>query len=217
MVNLINHILKIMKKYQKSTIISTTSNGKFKPTDPLPDLTVSKLGSLFIISDDCEGQEIIFKSFAFGKKINNIFILSPYEVMFLKQIQCNMNLKENETQLWKHCCSFFGPSIFPIHYAIYHFFRCRYWVVRDGSIFGAIFVLYIDHPDQVHSKYTVSLINDWDQVTEIAPSITRVDWAIRKSRILVKVNVPTDSNFDDPSCISNFTIEAICVKRIKVS
>ena len=176
------------------------------------------MASIFIISNDCEGKNIIFKNFGFGRKQNNIFILSPYEAMFIRQIQKDPDMINIEglndiNALWQYCCSLFAPTLFPIQYAIYHYFRCRYWVVRDGSIYGFLFVLYSDHPDQVHSAYTVQLVNDWNEVWEIAPSVTRINWGVKKTSLLVVI--PDECDLNDPNCISNFEIESMCLKRLE--
>lgn len=207
-------------EYKKSYSLNLPENGKFMPTDPLPRLDIKKLYSFFIIPDDCEGQKIIFNHFGFGRKQGNIFILSPYEVLFLSQLQKDPNMisienKNDINELWQYCCSLFGPSIFPIQYAIYHYFRCRYWVVRDGSIYGFLFVLYSDHPDVVHSKYTVQMIEDWNEVLLIAPSITRINWGVRKKALLVRVIVPSESDLKNPDCISTFVIESMCLQRLE--
>lgn len=205
---------KIKKGFEKP------DNGRFIPTDPLPKLLIQKLTSFFIIPDDCEGQKIIFQKFGFGRKQSNIFILSPYEVMFLRQIQKDTSMITIEghndiSELWKYCCSLFAPTVFPIQYAIYHYFRCRYWIVRDGSLYGFLFVLYPDHPDLAHSKYTVQLVNDWNEVWDLAPSTTRINWGVKKTSLLVRVIVPSENDFNDPSCISNFVIESMCLKRLE--
>ena len=208
------------KTYKKSTIFRKPENGKFMPKDPLPKLCIKKLSSFFTISNDDESHKILFNKFGFGRIQSNIFILSPYETMFLYQLQKDpkMIIIEPQTDsfnLWNYCCSLCGPSIFPIHYAIYHYFRCRYWVVRDGSIYGFLFVLYSDHPNLVHSKYTVQLVNNWNNVWEIAPSVTRINWGIKKTSILVRVIVPLEVDYQNPDCISNFTIESMCIQRLE--
>lgn len=213
----------------KSSPFPNKIHGKFQPNELLPPLIIKQLVSIFIVPDDCQGQKILFEKFVFGYKRNNLFILNPYEVFFLNQIQTDASLIHIENfrnpseiggndskKLWNYCCSLFPPTIFPIQYAVYHFFRCRFWVVRDGSIFGALFVLYPDHPNLVHSSFTVSLIYNWQDIKSIAPTLVRINSGIKKSAIVIKVIVPDAPDFTDPNCISSFLVEAVSMNRLKI-
>ena len=189
-------------------------NGKFCPFDKFPPLNISIESNLFIASSKDEKYKDANRFFGFGRFVNEHLLLSPYEVMFLYHIGLSLDIPLKANELWKFCCSLCGKSIFPLHYAVYHYFRCRYWVVRDGSLFGAVFVLYKDHPDIVHSTYTVSLVDNWNCVNKVAPPMSRVDWSIKKSRVLVRVIVPNGVDMSDVSCISKFTIETLILKRV---
>jgi len=66
---------------------------------------------------------------------------------------------------------------FPHKYAVYHHFRSKGWVVKDGCKFGADFLLYKDGPPFYHASYSVCLrrhINDKNLASD--NDIKNLDW-----------------------------------------
>ena len=55
--------------------------------------------------------------------------------------------------MWNKFCNV--DSDFPHQYAVYHHFRSKGWVVKNGCKFGADFLLYKDGPPFYHASYSV--------------------------------------------------------------
>lgn len=188
--------------------------GSFSPDEELPSIVIDYLNNLFIVKETQIGRDKLFKSFGFGRYTGNYLILSPYEVFFLSLCGANLQFPCSQQDLWNICCNLCGKSIFPTHFAVYQYFRCRFFVVRDGCTFGCDFVLYEDHPDVVHSTFTVSILDNWDEMNRQIVLSTRVGWSVKKSSILVHVSIPDDVDLSDSKCISLLKIEALQVKRV---
>lgn len=185
--------------------------GKYQPRKDLPDVEIANYGAIFIVPSTCEHQEVLFKTFCFGKFTKNMLVLTPYEVFFINLIQ----QKENLSELWQTCSKMCKPGMFASRYAVYHYYRCNLWVVRDGSTFGGDFVLYRDHPDQVHSDYIVIVLDSWenrDQTTIIA---SRVAWSVKKQTLFIRVVIPDGCDLDNHECIQSFVLEDVVMKRVK--
>ena len=50
---------------------------------------------------------------------------------------------------------------FPYQYAVYHHFRAKGYVVKDGTKFGCDFLLYKEGPPFYHAQYSVRIM--WPQ------------------------------------------------------
>lgn len=185
--------------------------GKFEPVRDLPDFEIERYGPLFIVPDTCEHQELIFKTFCFGKFANNLLVLTPYEVFFINLLQGRENLSE----LWQICSRMCKPGFFATRYAVYHHYRCKLWVVRDGSTFGGDFVLYKDHPDQVHSNYIVVVLDKWDDRDKRTIVASRVACSVKKQTLFVRIVIPDGCDLNNYECVQSFTLEDIVMKRVK--
>lgn len=200
------------KQLKKNT---TEGQKKFSPSYELPDFSISKVGNIFFINKSSESVLTLHNKFGFGRYLDEYLILSPYEVFFLSLLKGDIGLPYTTQELWRTFCEFCGPSIFPAHYAVYHHYRCNFWIVRDGTLFGSDFVLYCDHQELVHSSYMVSIVDEWSQIHELSRTLSRIAWSVNKTVILVRVSIPDDANIESHECIQSFQIEAISLKRIK--
>ena len=45
-------------------------------------------------------------------------------------------------------------------YAVYHHFRSKGWVVKDGTKFGVEFLLYQEGPAFFHAQYSVKIVSE---------------------------------------------------------
>jgi tRNA-intron lyase len=189
---------------------------KFTPNAALPRVEILRHGVLFVVPDSDPNGNDLFDHFAFGHFTGPFLVLSPFEVFFLAMLNSDVTAGLTVQDLWIHCSSLFPATVFARHYAVYHYYRCKLWVVRDGSVFGAHFVLYPDHQDLVHSKFMVIVVDDWGERNSEILRVSRITSAVQKSAVLVHVNVPTDANFETPGCLSTFSIEDVTVRRVKV-
>jgi tRNA-splicing endonuclease subunit Sen2 len=195
---------------------SAPGSRKFTPDADLPRVDIICHGDLFAVPESCESRNALFDHFAFGSFNVNLLILSPFEVFFLTMLNSHINIVFDRQQLWDHCCSLFPPTVFAKHYAVYHYYRCNLWVVRDGSVFAAHFVLYPDHPDLVHSKFMVIVMENWEDRDRESLRASRIGWSVRKTVLLVRVVIPEGTDFSNPDCLSTFTIEDVSLKRVKL-
>jgi tRNA-intron lyase len=188
---------------------------QFTPQAALPNVAIVRHGDLFGISESDEHRDDLFDHFGIGYKSGPLLVLSPFEALFLLMLNPAVNIDLNVQELWNHCSMLFPPTVFARYYAVYHYYRCNLWVVRDGSVFGAHFVLYADHPDLVHSKFLVIVMDDWNNRDCEMLRASRIGWSVRKSALLVNVKVPSDADFGASACLSTFSIEDVTVKRVK--
>jgi tRNA-intron lyase len=194
---------------------SGLGGGKFTPADPLPQTDIIRYGPLFVIPGSSANRDLYFQHFAFGAFVGDLLVLSPFEVFFLRMVRADVDLPLSTEALWQHCSSLFAPTCFAKCYAVYHYYRCNLWVVRDGSAFGGQFVLYQDHPDVVHSKFIVNIVDDWSSRDRVTVLASRIGWSVKKATILVRVVVPKDADFGTPDCLRLFAIEDVSIKRVK--
>jgi tRNA splicing endonuclease len=186
---------------------------KFTPDASLPHARVVRHGDFYgIPAPACDAY---FDHFAIGHFANSLLILSPFEIFFLATVGADLAPPPDRQALWAECAALFPPSVFARHYAVYHYYRCRLWVVRDGAVFGAHFALYADHPDVVHSRFTVAVLDDWAGRDGEALCASRVAWAVRKSALLVRVRAPEGADFGTPACLAALAIEDVAVERVR--
>ena len=187
-------------------------HGKFNPGQELPPFKTEKHGALFCVTEH-EPSDILFRTFCFGKFSAGLLVLSPYEVFFINCIDPRSGT--NLSNLWLECSRLCAPGVFATRYAVYHFYRCNLWVVRDGSTFGGDFVLYSDHPDVVHSKFIVIVLDTWDNKDQDLIMASRVGWSVKKEVIFVRVFVPDNADLSSPECLQQLVIEDVAIKRVK--
>lgn len=187
---------------------------KFLPFSEVPEVKVSFNFSFFYIPKTDQSSIILFEQFGFGRFLGPYLVLTPYETYFLFLLKDDIGFNDKQ-QLWELCCSLCGKNVFPIKYAVYHYYRCMLWVVRDGSLFGSDFVMYCDHQELVHSSYIVSIVDDWEDIHGVARELSRVAWNVKKTVVLVRVKRDSDLNLNNPDCLSKMEIEAVNLKRMK--
>lgn len=183
---------------------------RFLPSAAIPSVAIEFNGAFFSVPKGDPASEILFGTFGFGRFLGPLLVLSPYEAYFL-----TLAVGGDRGRVWAQCCAMCGAGAFPVRYAVYHHYRCLLWVVRDGSLFGADFVLYSDHPDLVHSSYAVAVVDSWDGAEEEARALSRVAWNVKKAVVLVKVARNEDLDMSNPECIGKMEIEAVSLKRVK--
>jgi tRNA splicing endonuclease len=189
--------------------------GAFTPQATLPSIEITEYGSLFIIPETCESRDSLFNKFVFGQKINNLLVLSPYEIFFLVMIQAEIHPQLDVQELWTRFSTLFAPGVFARNYAVYHYYRCALWVVRDGTVFGAHFMLYPDHPDIVHSQYAVVILDDWENRDQESVLASRIGWSVKKETIFVRVVIPEDADLTTPACLQTLEVEDLVIQRVK--
>ena len=185
-------------------------DGRFSPDQELPSFDIKRHASVFYLSN-VEIMAILFKRFCFGRICNDRLVLSPYEVFFINFLEGKGNLR----QLWNECSRICGEQVWVTRYAVYHFYKCNFWVVKDGATFGGDFVLYKDHPDIVHSKYIVIVLDNWDKKENEIVIASRVGWSVKKVAVFVHVVIPDGTDLSDPNCIRYFAIEDLAINRLK--
>lgn len=135
-------------------------------------------------------------------------LLSPYEAQFLDVIM------GFGTGLGGAAWKFISKSKRTLaKYAVYAYFRSKKWVVRDGSGFGFDFVLYEDHPEQVHSRYCVAVIDDWNQAEKEAATSTWVAWSVKKEVVFAVAKHESGLDISTPSCIAGMKVETVVMTR----
>ena len=138
--------------------------------------------------------------------------------------------KDNEDmsidEMWEkfcHVCDYFR-----LKYAVYHHFRSKGWVVKDGCKFGADFLLYKDGPPFYHASYSVwirkhsEIVNytdtkevpnlDWTSLS----GLNRVTESASKELLLIDVYEPDDID-EKALTVSNYLkcikLEEVLVRR----
>lgn len=189
-----------------------TDCGKFSPQKDLPEVKLEKYGAAFCVRDT-EVADVLFRAFGFGRMAKSVLVLSPYEVFFINCVEPRDGVDLGS--LWVECSRLCAPGVFATRYAVYHFYRCNFWVVRDGATFGGDFVLYSDHPDVVHSKYIVVVLDDWENVDQEVIVASRAGWAVKKEVVFVRVVVPEGVDVSTPDCLPEMSIEDVSIRRVK--
>ena len=182
--------------------------GVFKPSEELLIADIIQENGLFYAEHEMKFD--LYKNFGFGRIINEKLLLSCYEAEYLSLLYKLMNAPNIEGNVWQVISS---DSSFIIRYAVYHYFRSKLWIVRDGTGFGFDFVLYPDHPNEAHSKYCVKIISSMDEFEKRAILTTRVTWNVKKEVMFVIVDIPSDVNIENSDCLSSITITPFTTNR----
>ena len=186
--------------------------GKFSPAKDLPEVKLEKYGAAFCVRESAVA-DVLFRAFCFGRMAKTALVLSPYEVFFINWVEPRDGVDLGS--LWVECSRLCAPGVFATRYAVYHFYRCNFWVVRDGATFGGDFVLYSDHPDVVHSKYIVVVLDNWENVEQEVSVASRAGWAVKKEVVFVRVVVPEGVDVSTPDCLPQMSIEDVSIQRVK--
>ena len=129
--------------------------------------------------------------------------------------------------MWDKFCKV-HPS-FPQKYAVYHHFRSKGWVVKNGCKFGADYLLYKDGPPFYHASYSVwirQLMNN-DENSANIKELPKLDWtslsglnrvteSASKELLLVDIHEPNDVK-DKMNTITDYIncirLEEVLVRR----
>ena len=128
--------------------------------------------------------------------------------------------------MWEKFCQV--SDYFRLKYAVYHHFRSKGWVVKDGSKFGADFLLYKDGPPFYHASYSVWLRKpvkntnttvdkelpdlDWTSLS----GLNRVTESASKELLLIDIFEPDDVNekvYSVTNYLSCIKLEEVLVRR----
>ncbi|BDA46875.1 probable tRNA-splicing endonuclease subunit Sen2 at C-terminar half [Coccomyxa sp. Obi] len=118
-------------------------------------------------------------------------------------------------ELWARCLEM--KHDFALSYIPFCHFRSKGWVVRPGAQYGVDYVLYSQHPAEVHSSYCLlSLMGRkdpsflcWNDIEAANRTTTQVG----KQLLLLYVDQQTAVDWTSPACLSSFTVEERLVKR----
>ncbi|CAH1984279.1 unnamed protein product [Acanthoscelides obtectus] len=148
--------------------------------------------------------------------------LSLEEAFFLTHaVECLVIKSENEVleieQVWKEFCKI--NKDFPVHYAVYFYFRAKNWVVKPGIKFGGDYLLYKQGPSFFHAAYVVviNIVNPQSgekQRSMENPSVmglNRLSETAGKDLIICKVTLP--ENGIDYKNMQSVLIEELLVRR----
>ncbi|ODV63835.1 tRNA splicing endonuclease subunit SEN2 ASCRUDRAFT_73602 [Ascoidea rubescens DSM 1968] len=137
--------------------------------------------------------ETFFLSFSLGcvnvyeKKEIFLKLLSTTE-LFLKSVK---SLKADDKFIMK--------------YVVYHNYRSKGWCVRSGIKFGCDFLIYNKGPPFSHAEFCLIVLPNYVDESKnrhvskkfsLLSGINRVIGGVRKSMILVYVNIPEDEQFN---------------------
>lgn len=127
-----------------------------------------------------------------------------FSINSIKVIQNNSQL--SISQLFQWCCAERGglnpDNKFILDYVVYHHYRSLAWCVRCGIKFGCDMLLYKRGPPFTHAEHAAIIIpndegtetnRDWFELASIA----RVIGTVKKNLVLVFVDYPSQSTFDE--------------------
>lgn len=144
-------------------------------------------------------------------------LLADYEAVFLaKALGCLLVTKEGDKgpltidQLWKYFCDL--NDDFPHRYAVYHHFRSKNWVVKDGTKYGNDFLLYKDGPPFYHATYSVRIQTvtplSWNELA----ALNRVSESAAKELLIVQV-VESSARASIDDYLHETNVTELLVKR----
>lgn len=173
---------------------------------------------------DCgrEGAAVKYSKEA-NVEVEERLILLPEEVIFLSFAVGCISIQDAKTgenltfqQIWKILvCE--HPE-FPYFYAVYHYFRSKNWVPREGRKFGGDYVLYKIGPQFYHSTYIVHMTGlpsrpepNWTEVY----GWQRVGLQTQKYVLLCNLDVPLETVFETstPRCIFTLKLNETVIFR----
>ncbi|RLV83640.1 tRNA-splicing endonuclease subunit [Meyerozyma sp. JA9] len=93
-----------------------------------------------------------------------------------------------------------ASSTFLVEYAVYHHYRSLGWCVRSGIKFGCDMLLYKRGPPFSHAEFAIKICTtepakpeEWSNISALA----RVVGGVKKTLVLVYVDVPNEAGFRD--------------------
>ena len=124
--------------------------------------------------------------------------LSPFEAFYLSfGLGCLVVREEEEEKdklhltidaLWRKFNDL-NPN-FCEQYAVYHHFRSKGWVVKDGTKFGVEFLLYQEGPAFFHAQYSVKIVsaNSAPMTWKTLSGLNRVTESSSKELLLAEIS-----------------------------
>ncbi|KAI8976272.1 tRNA intron endonuclease [Pilobolus umbonatus] len=107
-----------------------------------------------------------------------------------------------------------ADTLFPIHYAVYHYYRSIGWVPKNGMKFGVDYVLYETGASSQHAAYAIIIIpvnshsevehKQWDWLLRL----NRICTQVKKTLVLCYVHVPAD-----PTQLPEYRVQEVIYKR----
>lgn len=93
---------------------------------------------------------------------------------------------------------------FPFQYAVYHHFRCKGYVVKDGTKFGTDFLLYKDGPAFYHAQYSVRICKNSQPLNwEFVSGLNRVSESAAKELLLAQIS---DGDYDQIKDLTDLSL-----------
>jgi len=120
-------------------------------------------------------------------------VLAPYEAFFLAfglgclLVRDEQNQEMDIDALWSRFNEV-NPD-FAHQYAVYHHFRAKGYVVKEGTKFGGDFLLYKEGPPFYHALYCVKIMHKNENVTwQFISGLNRVTESTAKELILAQIS-----------------------------
>nr|XP_039262789.1 tRNA-splicing endonuclease subunit Sen2-like [Styela clava] len=147
------------------------------------------------------------------------FIMTYEEAFFLSfALGCLFISYESKeidiSEQWNLFCS--KKKRFPVTYAVYHHFRTKGWVPKEGLKFGTDYILYKHGPSYTHAAYAVIIQEVNDDLTNSDRSSRHLTWtsmaglgrlvsSVSKSLLICSI---TSTNIDtsSPNCLKQMNI-----------
>lgn len=142
------------------------------------------------------------------EKKDAVTILTLHEALFLNQALGCLAIRDSKSTVLdvQTCWDQFSQinRKFAIEYAVYFYFRTRGWIVKEGSIYGAAFLLYKDGPAMDHARYAVVIYEN--QTWQSLLTHYRVSQSVKKELLLVHIKSK------DELCLRNLKNSTITTK-----
>jgi len=157
--------------------------------------------------------------------------LDLQEAFFLKYALNCISIKDKNKVLsiddcWMRFRSDINNSadIFILKYVVYHYYRSRGWIVKEGLKYGVDYVLYQKGPVFSHSEYAISIIpvmeeqNNLNYVNDI-PTIHEINCTNRvcnqvlKKLVYCYVIIPKNVDLRTANCLQHYHVYEIRMKR----
>ncbi|RWS31533.1 tRNA-splicing endonuclease subunit Sen2-like protein [Leptotrombidium deliense] len=131
------------------------------------------------------------------------------------------------SKMWNLFCNLHNSNDFtefPVLYAVYHYFRAKGWIVRNGLQFGSDYLLYKEGPPFYHSLFSVTVVRKSNESNKCKPELSwkyllgfnRVTNCVAKQSMLCFVLIPDDLSdqcWKHPSVIEKFKIQTVAMER----
>ncbi|KAL9644749.1 hypothetical protein ABK040_012403 [Willaertia magna] len=152
-------------------------------------------------------------------------ILTLQEAFYLSYGLGCLKIQENgKTKTIQECfkkfCEIEGFEYFLSRYAVYHFYRCRGWIVRSGIKYGCDYVLYRKGPEIEHAKYGIRIMssNDLKQMTwKELQHHCRTSTGVKKDLVFCQYHLNSEFFSSSLEDIMNMNVTEILRKGIVLS